>query len=71
MEGGKETMINGNMIKALMRSKGITGRELAAKVGVSESMMSYILQGLREPNVTTLVRIAAELDCTVDEIILK
>jgi len=64
-------MINGELIKTLMRSKGITARQLAAKVGVSESMMSYILGGLREPNVHTLVRIAKELGCTVDELIAK
>lgn len=64
-------MINGEKIKALMNAKGITNRQLATKVGVSEAMMSYILSGLRDTNVQCLVRIAAELECSVDEIILK
>lgn len=64
-------MINGERIRAIMRSKGITGRELALRVGVSEAMISYILQGLRAPNLQTLIRIATELDCKIDEIIIK
>lgn len=64
-------MINGELIRVLMRSKGITSRELAGRVGISEAMMSYVLAGLREPNVQVLVRIAREIGCTVDEIILK
>ena len=64
-------MVNGELIKILMRSKGITARQLAAKVGISNSMMSFILSGLREPNIQTLVRIAKELGCTVDELIAK
>lgn len=64
-------MINGEKIRMLMRSKGITGRELALRVGVSEAMISYILQGLRAPNLQTLIRIATELDCKLDEIVVK
>lgn len=66
-----EAMINGEKIRMLMRSKGITGRELALRVGVSEAMISYILQGLRAPNLQTLIRIATELDCKLDEIVVK
>ena len=64
-------MLNGEKIRVLMHSKEMTSRQLAMRIGISESMMSYILQGLREPNVRTLVRIASELGCTVDEIVLK
>lgn len=64
-------MINCERIRALMRSRGLTGRELALRVGVSEAMISYILQGLRAPNLQTLIRIATELDCKLDEIIIK
>ena len=64
-------MINFKKIKALMGKKEIKDYELAAKVGVSISMMSYILNGLRTPNVQTLVRIANELGCTVDELLIK
>lgn len=69
-KGGRK-MLNGKLVRTLMRAKGYSGRELAARVGISESMMSYILQGLREPNVQTLVRIANELGCSLDEMIIR
>ncbi len=64
-------MVNGRRIKDLMKEKGIQGKEMARTVGVSEAMMSFIIQGLREPNVATLARIARALDVPVDELILK
>ena len=64
-------MINTAIMKSLMRDKGIRDNELAAKIGISTSMMSYILNGLRIPNVQTLVRISHELGCTVDELIIN
>ena len=64
-------MINTAIIKSLMRDKGIRDNELAAKIGISTSMMSYILNGLRVPNVQTLVRIAHVLGCTMDELIIN
>lgn len=64
-------MLNGERIRALMQSKALTGRELANRVGVSDAMMSYILQGQRDPNVQILVRMSAELECTLDELVVK
>ncbi len=64
-------MINGEKIRELMKEKGILGKTLAARVGVSEPMISFILDGLREPSVSVLVRIATELNCTVDELVNK
>jgi len=62
-------MVNGKKIQELMTQKNILGKEMAQRIGVSEAMMSYIIRGLREPNVATLVRIAKELDVTVDELV--
>lgn len=62
-------MVNGERIRELMKGKGIEGKDMADKVGVSAAMISYILKGLREPNVAVLSRIAKELGCTVDELI--
>ena len=64
-------MIDSEKIKTLMEKKKIKSSEMACAVGVSGAMMTYITQGLREPNVTTLARIAAKLGCTVDELIVK
>ena len=62
-------MVNGAKIKALMNERGISNKEMAQTAGVSESMMTYIVQELREPNVRALARIADKLDCTVDELL--
>lgn len=65
-------MLNRDNVRKLMRAKGITAVQLASKVGVSPSMMSYILSGLRDPSLQTLIRMADELECaTIDELILR
>lgn len=62
-------MVNGAKIKKLMNERRISNREMAQTAGLSESMMTYVTQELREPNVTALARIAKKLGCTVDELI--
>ena len=62
-------MINGTKIKQMMRQQGISNREMANSVGVSEAMMTYITQELRETTVTVFVRIARKLGCTLDELV--
>lgn len=64
-------MINCERIKELMGEREIKNKDLAARVGISDAMMSYILDGLREPNVRTLVHIANALECTVDSIVIR
>ena len=64
-------MVNGERIKTLMNEKGITQQEMASTVGISATMMTYTIQGLREPSVTVMVRIAKRLGCTVDELLVK
>ena len=64
-------MVNGKKIKDLMVEKGIKGKEMARMVGISEPMMSYILSGLRVPNVVILSRIARALEVPVDDLIVK
>lgn len=62
-------MINGERMKKLMKEQGITNKELAEAVGVTEPMISYIIRGLRDTTVTTMVRIANRLGVKVDELI--
>lgn len=63
-------MVNGNKIKELMKEKGMKSKEVAQKVGISEPMMSYILGGLRDPNVITLARMARLLEVSADDLIV-
>ena len=62
-------MINGKKIKELLQKKGMEEKELAAAIGVSQAMITYIIKGLRDTSVTNAVRIAKELDCTIDELV--
>lgn len=62
-------MINGERIKELMKEQGITNKELADAVGVTEAMISYIIRGLRDTTVGTMVRIAKRLGVKPAEIL--
>lgn len=63
-------MVNGKKIAALMKKRGITQDRMAEIAGVSKSMICYITQGKREPNVKTLALIANALDCKVDDLLI-
>lgn len=62
-------MVNGRKIGKMLKEKGIDQKTMAARIGIGTTMMSYIVTGLKQPSVEVLVRIAKELDCTVDELI--
>lgn len=55
----------------LLFKKNRTARELAEAVGVGETLMSFILNGKRDPTVRVLVEIAKYLNCTVDELVIR
>ena len=64
-----EIMVNHERIKELIAEKGIEQKELAAQVGVSATMISYIVKGLKEPSVAVLARIARQLGVSAAELI--
>ncbi len=53
-------------ITALMNSQNLSQKELAQKAGVTESAMSYYIQGSRVPRSDVLTRIAKALGTTTD-----
>jgi len=55
----------GEQIKALRIAAGKTGGELAARCGVSSSLLSRVERGLVSPSVETLSRIAEGLDVSL------
>ncbi len=62
----------GNRIKELRKSKGITQKELAEKLGVTPQAVSQFEKS--EPDrftIATLQNIAAALECQVDDLIAK
>ena len=51
-------------IRAIRKQKGLTIKEVAKFVGVSEQAISQYERGIREPNLSTIDRIAEALNVT-------
>jgi transcriptional regulator with XRE-family HTH domain len=65
----KEEM--GRRIGALLKGKGLTQRQLAIRVGATESAISKYINGEREPRAEVLANIATALDTTVEYLLGK
>lgn len=61
--------ILGSRISDLLQKNGLTQRELAEQVGVTEAAMSRYVKGERIPRITIAVNIANALYTTVDYLI--
>ena len=57
-----------NNIKVIRKQKGILQKELAEKVGVTHWWLSNIENGLANPGLQLMIRIADTLDVTIDEL---
>lgn len=55
-------------IRELRRERGITQAQLAALLGVQQNTASQWETGDRRPSSSILPRLAAALDCTIDEL---
>lgn len=53
-------------LTALIKSKGLSNKDLAKKANVTESAISYYTKGVRTPSGEVLIRIARALDTTAD-----
>ncbi len=52
-----------------MNAKSITKQQLADAVGVSRTMIIYIIKGFKDPSIKTLKRIADYFEVSTDELI--
>lgn len=59
----------GTNIKAMMKNRGMTQRELAKYSGVSLGTINYYINGERMPSVKNIINICIALECST-EIIL-
>lgn len=59
-----------NRIKELRTAKGWTQQDLAKRVGVVKSTISKVEAESKVPSTKLLVRIAAALECKLDDIFL-
>lgn len=62
-------MTIGDRIKQICDQRGLTQRELARRVNVTEVSMSRYINGFREPKARVIVDIANALDVTTDYIL--
>ena len=61
----------GRRIRALLSNSGMTQRELAERVGATESAVSKYVNGEREPRSEVLANIATSLGTTVEYLLGK
>jgi transcriptional regulator with XRE-family HTH domain len=59
----------GERLRDTRRARGLSLRELAKRLGVSPSLISQIERGTARPSVSTLFRLVAELDVSLDEVL--
>lgn len=59
----------GECIKRIMTHKGMTQKELADKVGITQSAMSRYINDKRIPFIDVAFKIAAALGVSIDELV--
>lgn len=58
-----------NRLKELRKQKGLTLAELGKEVNLKNNTLSRYERGIREPNISTLIKLANLFDVTVDYLI--
>jgi len=56
-------------IRRIRKEKGLTQKQLASRLGVSQAMITKYEQSLRKPKIGTIVKIADALDVDVSEVL--
>lgn len=56
----------GEILKELLEQHNLSQRQLAESLDMSPSALSNYIQGIREPDYSTLIRIASYFDVTTD-----
>jgi len=56
-------------LEDLIRDKGMDNKTFAREVGVPESCISYFINSLRMPTITTLVKISDYFNCSADYVL--
>ena len=64
-----EWTILGNKIKNFRKSNKITQQELADKLEISRSTLSYYELGKIDPNIYTLIKLSDIMNCTLDDLV--
>ena len=56
-------------VRARRKKMDMTASDLAKKAGISQTMMSFIENGGKNPSVKTLIALATALECKVDDLV--
>ena len=56
-------------LKSIRKAKGISQKELAVAIGVTERRLQGWEYGEREPDIQHLISLSDALECTVDQLI--
>lgn len=56
-------------LREIRQKKGISAKELAAKMAVNVNTISRWETGAREPDIPTLKRLAEIYECSIDELV--
>ena len=61
--------MNCKKLKEFREKKGLTMKQVALKIGVTESCYCLWENGSRKPSFETLVKLAVIFDCTVNDFV--
>jgi transcriptional regulator with XRE-family HTH domain len=56
-------------LRSIMEDVGVSQRELADRIGVSESAISKYIHKIQMPGIRVIVNLAYALNCSTDELI--
>ena len=56
-------------LKSLLRERGLTQREFATEIGISEITVSRYMHGVRSPSYSTMIAIARYFGVTIEYIL--
>lgn len=61
-------MFNAKKLEEYLESNGLSQAKFGEKVGISATMVFYLIKGYKQPSALLLRRIADVLDCSMDEL---
>lgn len=64
-------MFNAKKLADYLESKGLSQAKFGEMIGVSGTMVNYLIKGFKQPSVLLLRRIADAIGCTVDELLCE
>lgn len=58
----------GDILKSIMKEKGVTAAEVSKRAGIDKTVLSKILNNKRRPSLDVLEKLADDLDVSMDRL---